>query len=75
MLGTEVIKHALSSDTSLNGLCEGVPPPRGVVPLHLMHRLPLGIPIKIAKERVEIADSMHYTTRLPLITEFFKYYL
>lgn len=48
MLGTEVIKHALSSDTSLNGLCEGVPPRRGVVPPHLMHRLPLGIPIKIA---------------------------
>ena len=75
LLGTEVIKHALSSDTSPSGLSEGVPPPRGVVPPHLMHRLLLGIPIKIAKERVEIADSMHCTTRLPLITEFFKYYL
>ena len=65
--------HALSSGTSPSRLCEGVPPPRGVVPPHLMQRLQLGIPIKIAKERVEIADSMHCTTRLLLITEFLKY--
>ena len=71
--GQKPIKnHALSSGTCACGPCEGVhppPPPRGSLTCRgsrcVFHW-------KIAKERVEIADSMHCTTRLFLITEFFK---
>ena len=67
--GQKPIKnHALSSGTCACGPCGGVPPPP---PGSLTCRGSRWVfHWKIAKERVEIADSMHCTTRQFLITEF-----
>ena len=49
LLGTEVIKHALSSDTSPSGLCEGVPPSPGSRPSSSHAQAPAGYPNKNSK--------------------------